>query len=204
MKRNLLTLAIAGLIGLSGMQHSSAEENHFFSTPGKKAPAADTVSKTNIKPSLTDLDVAESAVVDLWTRLPFSTRRVMFVSKKPMSYGAYEQRPSSIFAAGETLITYIEPVGYKWDNPAPSSFRFGMTIDFEVQTSEGKVLGGQKQFQNFEFNTHYRNREIFLTLTATIDGLTPGNYVLAYTVYDKFGDGAAVRTKQPFSIKTAD
>lgn len=203
MNSKLAVLAAAILIGL-GVQQSLAQENHYFSSPGKKAPPADSVSKTNLKPSLSDLDAAENAVVDLWTRLPFSTRRVMFVTQKSQSFGVYDQRPTSVFAAGEALITYIEPVGYKWGSSAPGSFRFGMTVDFEVLTSEGEVLGGKKEFQSVEFNSHYQNREIFLTLTATINGLTPGNYVLAYVVHDKFGEGATLRTKQPFSIKAAD
>ena len=151
-------------------------------------------------PTLGDVEAAESALADLWTRVPYTARHVMFVSRKASVYGDYEPRPSAVFAPGEALVTYLEPVGYAWKTLSPGTYGFGVTIDFEILTPAGKVLGGQKAFQTVELSSRYRNREFFVSLTLTVDGIAPGDYVLAYTLHDTAG-GRAARTEQPFTIR---
>ncbi|MDB5601934.1 MAG: hypothetical protein JWN71_3978 [Xanthobacteraceae bacterium] len=181
-----------------GAPYGHTAENHFFSQSGKASVAKPADGQTAA--TLTTLGDAENAVIDVWKRLPLTARNVMFVSQKTNAYGGYEKRASNAFAAGENLLSYVEPIGYKWEETSPGTFKFGVTTDFEILTTDGKALGGQRAFQNIEFTTHYRNRELFLSLSISLDGIKPGNYVLAYDIHDKFGAGK-VRTEQPFTIK---
>ena len=40
----------------------------------------------------------------------------IFVNSEPLGYGVYEEKESNIFRPDETLILYIEPVGYNYGN----------------------------------------------------------------------------------------
>ncbi len=171
-----------------------AAEGGFFTGSGK----VQAVAPSN--PSFADLEAAETALAELWTRLPYTARHVMFVSSKAELFGGYARRPSSTFAPGEKLLTYLEPVGYEWKPQDGGLFTFGVTTDFEILTRDGKVLGGQRAFQTLDLNSHYKNREFFVSLTLTIDGIEPGDYILAYTIHDNVS-GKIARVEQPFSIK---
>jgi hypothetical protein len=190
MNRLIALVVSCGLLTLGATQA--------FAQSGKPSVAKPADGQTAA--TLAALGDAENAVIDIWNRLPLQARNVMFVSQRASAYGGYEKRASNVFAPGEKLFTYAEPIGYKWQETSPGTFQFGVTIDFEVLTADGKILGGQRAFQNIAFTTHYRNRELFLNLSVSLEGVTPGNYVLAYDVHDKFG-AAKVRTEQPFTIK---
>lgn len=183
-----------------GVASGHAAENNFFSQSQKAPVTAPKTAEGQTAATLTTLGEAENAVIDIWKRLPFSVRNVMFVSRRADAYGGYEKRASNVFAPGEKLLTYVEPIGYKWEETSPGTFHFGVTSDFEILTTEGKVLGGQRAFQNIDLSTHYRNRELFLSLSMSLEGIEAGNYVLAYDIHDKFGSGVT-RIQQPFTIK---
>jgi hypothetical protein len=188
--RRFLTLAAALLLANS----ASAADGGFFTGSGKVQ------STTSTNAQFADLEAAETALAELWTRLPYSARHVMFVASKAELFGGYAQRPTSTFAPGEKLLTYLEPVGYDWKPLGGGLFTFGVTTDFEILTRDGKVLGGQRAFQTLDLTSHYKNREFFVSLTLTIDGIEPGDYILAYTIHDKVS-GKNARVEQPFSIK---
>lgn len=194
--RSMAALAAAFLAG--AVSCAQAAEGGFFSAPGK--PAAPAIGGNA---TLADLEAAENALADLWTRLPFTARHVMFVSRKSEAYGGYDQRPSSVFAPGEPLVTYLEPIGYGWKSLGQDRYTFGITTDVEVRTTGGKIVGGQKGFQEMDLESHYRNREFFLTSTLTLNGIEPGDYIVAYTLHDHAG-GRTTTVEQPFTIKAAN
>lgn len=173
---------------LAGPGPARAVQSGFFSGD---APAA---------PSLADFDAAEGRLADLWETLPYTTRHAMFVSKPADFFGGYERRPTNVFAPGETLRGYVEPVGFHHKRLDDGRLSFGVTTDFEILSHDGKILGGQKAFKSTDLVGHVRNREFFVDLTLTLDGLAPGDYVVAYTLHDHVG-GASTRFELPFTIK---
>ena len=199
MNRLIALIVSCGFFTL-GAPSGHTAENDFFSKSGK-APATESKSAGGQNAAtLTTLNEAENAVIDIWKRLPLTVRNSMFVSKPAVGYGSYEKRPSNVFAPGEKLLAYVEPAGYKWEETSPGNFHFGFTADFEVLTSAGEILGGQRAVQTLEFTTHARNRELFLTPSISIGGIKPGDYVLAFVIHDKVGAGTT-RTELPFTIK---
>lgn len=199
-----ISLSLAALLLAVTVQAGWAADNGFFTSPAKpqSAPPASAVAPVAIpaKPTLADFDAADNSLAELWTRLPFTARHVMFMSRKASVYGDYEARESNVFKPGEKLLTYLEPAGYGWKALGAGLYDFGVTTDFEILTRDGKVLGGQLAFQKVDLTSHYRNREFFLTLTLTMDGLAPGDYVLAYTLHDNVS-AQSTRIEQPFTIK---
>jgi len=193
MLQKILPIA-AVFVVLASLQDAQAVDSSFFSSD-KTQPAG-------AAPTLADLETDENAIADLWSRLPYTARHVMFTSHKAELYGGYDQRTSNVFAKGEKLLTYLEPVGYGWKALDGGLLTFGVTTDFEILTPTGKVLAGQRAFQKVDLVSHYKNREFFVSLTLTIDGIEPGDYVLAYTLHDNVS-GKATRVEQPFTIKTS-
>ena len=151
-------------------------------------------------PTLKDIDALERALTDAWTAMPLTQRHALFVANRPTLYGGYEERSSSVFAPGEKLVTYVEPVGYTW-TAVEGGYRFGITMDFAVKTRDGTILAGKDAFQAFTFTSHFRNREVFVNVTMALDGLNPGDYLLVYTLHDN-GSAKASSFSQPFTIAT--
>lgn len=133
---------------------------------------------------VTSLKDAQSAVDAIWTTLPLTGEHTMFVSEKAPIFGAYKPRPNSTFKAGETLLTYIEPVGYAWEPATDGMFAFGVSLDFEILTPDGKILGGQKNFLSYATASHAKVKELMLTASLNLDGFPAGSYVLHYTLRD--------------------
>jgi hypothetical protein len=148
--------------------------------------------------TLDDIDTLQQAVIDAWTEMPLTVRRVIFVTEKPPNVGAYSERPTNVFKAGEKLLTYIEPVGYTWKQQG-KMFSFGAIVDFAVKDADGKILGGQENFAKLALTSRTKLQEFMLNLTMSLDGITPGKYILEYKLHD-LGSEKIVVVDQPFEI----
>jgi hypothetical protein len=149
--------------------------------------------------TVTRLQDAYTAVDAVWAMLPLTGEHAMFVSEKPPIFGAYKARPDNAFKQGETLLTYIEPVGYAWAPTADGLFAFGVSLDFEILTPDGKILAGQKNFLSYTAASHARVKELMLTATLNLDGFPAGSYALHYTLRDLKSPKVAEMTL-PFTI----
>jgi hypothetical protein len=132
----------------------------------------------------TGLREAQTAVDAIWTALPLTGEHAMFVSEKAPVFGAYKARPDSTFKPGETLLTYIEPVGYAWEPASDGMYAFGVSLDFEILTPDGKVLGGQKNLLSYATASHAKVKELMLNASLKLDGFPAGSYVLHYALRD--------------------
>jgi hypothetical protein len=148
--------------------------------------------------TLDDIDTLQQAVIDAWTEMPLTVRRVIFVTEKAPMVGAYSERPTNVFKAGEKLLTYIEPVGYTWQQQG-KMFNFGAIVDFVVKDADGKILGGQENFAKLALASRTKLQEFMLNLTMSLDGIAPGKYVLEYKLHD-LGGKKIVVVDQPFEI----
>lgn len=142
-------------------------------------------------------EAARTAYADFNAELPFDVVYSAFVSKPAEGYGMYTERPST-FRPGEPLLVYCEPIGIDWKEGG-RGFQSAFTVDFEIADSGGKVLGGQKQFGDFKFDSAVRNQEIMVNLSLDVDGAEAGDYVLTYTFTDR-NSGESVDLDMPFTI----
>ena len=136
------------------------------------------------EPNLAKINALQDAVADAWQKMALTQRRAVFVSARPESYGVYEERNSTIFKAGEKLITYVEPIGYTWTANADGTYNYGIFVDFLVKQSDGKVLGGQEKLLKFAKRSRVRNQELMLVLTLSLGAVEPGEYLVEYTLHD--------------------
>lgn len=145
------------------------------------------------------LATARQSLADKSQKSTLTTQVVTFVSAKATGFGMYETRGSNVFKPGEPLLFYIEPLGYKFKTVGDTS-TFGIAMDIELVSSSGTSLYRQDDFMNQGFKSHHMNQELMLNGTVTLDGASPGDYVMVLTLHDKIGEGSST-AKLPFVIR---
>ncbi|MDQ0320384.1 hypothetical protein QO002_002522 [Pararhizobium capsulatum DSM 1112] len=145
-------------------------------------------------------DVMRGAVSDFSANLPFSIGKAVFVRSEPAGYAMYDTKDTSIFKPGETLVSYVEPIGLSWvPSTTQGKIQTHFTVDFDILNKQGEVLASQKGFGNFTFNGYFRNQEIYATLSIDVTGAPAGDYILRF----HFNDGNNKKTasvEQAFTI----
>ncbi|WP_077961273.1 hypothetical protein [Ensifer adhaerens] len=145
-------------------------------------------------------DLLRQAMSDFSQTLPLAIGRAVFVTKAPAGYAMYDPREGSVFKEGESLISYIEPIGLTWKESATKGqLESHFTVDFDILNPKGDVLAGQKAFGDFTFTGHLRNQEIYSTLTIDVSGAPAGDYVLRFHFND-VNSGKSASVDQPFKI----
>jgi len=147
--------------------------------------------------NLQAIDQKEAELVAAWEKSPLVIRKAVFVTEKAPLYGAYSPRPSSTFKRGETLLAYLEPVGYTW-KPSGEGVTFGISLDVVLKSKDGKVLGGQEKFLNYQQTSRHHIRELMLNVNLNLGNTPPGDYVAEFTAHD-LGDKKAT-IAMPFTI----
>jgi hypothetical protein len=99
-------------------------------------------------------------------------------------YGVYEAHNSSSFKPGEKISLYIEPVGFSY-KPVQSLYLMNFTADLLVSNRTGHVLAGFQDLPISTIMSHYKNKELILTVGLTQSNpFPPGDYVLKYIIHD--------------------
>ena len=129
-----------------------------------------------------------------------TVRRSILTTEKASSFGSYRARETNVFAPGEPVVIYLEPVGYSWTPNPDGTYGIGIVADYELVRRSGEILGGQKGVLEQSFTSRSRVREFFVTFTGTFTGLPAGAYTLIFTLHDKGRDQRA-RVEQPIVIK---
>ncbi|MCJ2036347.1 tetratricopeptide repeat protein [Methylobacterium sp. J-068] len=150
--------------------------------------------------TLAELKAQEDATADVWSRLPFTTRRALLVSSPATSFGSYTIRPTNVFSAGEQLNLYVEPVGFAWQDLKDDQVSFGFLADLTLATAAGETMMERKAMTLGNFTSHVRNREIHLSFDLTLTAIEPGDYVFTFDVKDRVS-GQTARVTQPFTVK---
>jgi hypothetical protein len=164
-------------------------------------PAATTVANVDAPDNMT-IDDAKDLYLSVWNQTEFNATYSTFV--EPFSaagYGVYEER-NNIFAPGETIVLYVEPVGFGHEqvideggdsngndnnNNTTMLYLMNITADYEIAAANGTELQLIEDVQAGNITSHRANTEMFLTLTITPDvqPLPIGSYVITYSVNDE-------------------
>ncbi|MCB1388947.1 MAG: hypothetical protein KDK12_07380 [Rhodobacteraceae bacterium] len=132
-----------------------------------------------------EYQAAEDALVAAWQSMPLAVRNASFVTEPASGYGLYTRRDNAVFAQGEPIIVYAEPLGYGWvRNEGEDTYGFGLSIDLSIRDAQGGLLGAQQDFQRARLSSRDRNREFYITLTLNLSDAPPGEYILEYLLHD--------------------
>ena len=134
-------------------------------------------------------------------------RRVLFVTRPSEGFGDVDPRAATAFLPSEKVITYMEPVGETLVPVAGGDIRFGLVVDYVLQTKGGAILAGQKAVIDREFTAGKDGildgyPKFSFHFTLGIAGVDPGDYVLAFTLRDKFSD-RTTQIERPFTVLAA-
>jgi hypothetical protein len=81
-------------------------------------------------------------------------------------------------------VIYAEPIGSKWQEKDGLNHAL-LVADLVLQTEDGNVAAGQKNFGQFKFDSHEQNMEVMAVLTIDFTGAPAGKYVVETTFNDK-------------------
>jgi hypothetical protein len=156
---------------------------------------------TNLTATTTNnmtIEDAKELYLSVWNQTEFNATFSTFV--EPFSaagYGVYEER-SNIFAPGETIVLYVEPVGFahkqvideRGSNNNTLLYLMNMTSDYKIAAANGtelelQLIEDEQGLRNI--TSHRPNTEMYLTLTLTpeVQPLPVGSYVITYSVTDE-------------------
>jgi hypothetical protein len=145
------------------------------------------------------IEDAKELYLSVWNQTEFNASFSTFI--EPFSaagYGVYEER-SNIFAPGETIVLYLEPVGFahkqiideeRGSNNSTMLYLMNMTSDYKIAAANGtelelQLIEDKQGLRNI--TSHRPNTEMYLTLTLTpeVQPLPIGSYVITYSVTDE-------------------
>ncbi len=149
--------------------------------------------------ALKAIETSRAAVSDALSKAPLGFRRILFVSAVPDGFGAYKPREGASFKQGEPLIVYAEPIGVTWKQDG-DEFASKLTVDFEIRTTDGKVLAGQKGFGEFALKAREQPLDYMSHVKLNVSGAPAGSYILELTINDQNGGKSATKDL-PFEIK---
>jgi hypothetical protein len=156
-----------------------------------------TVDNVDTQDNMT-IEDARDLYLSVWNQTEFNASFSTFI--EPFSaagYGVYEER-NNIFAPGETIVLYVEPVGFGHEqvidegdvnsnNSDTMLYLMNMTADYEIAAANGTKVQLIEDVQVGNITSHRPNTEMILTLTITPDvqPLPIGNYIITYSVNDE-------------------
>ena len=195
---------------------SQATANMTASNDTTTNPAATTVANVDAPDNMT-IEDAKDLYLSVWNQTELNATFSTFV--EPFSaagYGVYEER-NNIFAPGETIVLYVEPVGFAHEqiidergnsNNNTTLYLMNMTADYEIAAANGTELELQliEDVQDLRNITSHRpNTEMFLTLTLTpeIQPLPIGTYVITYYLTDEIS-GESFQLEKDITIAERD
>lgn len=123
-----------------------------------------------------------------WQNLTFQPVFSTYVKKDSVKgYGVYEPHQSNVFAPGETIELYIEPVGYSFSRSQKDNNTYSIDFSADTVVSEpsGREVTALRGIPAGNMTTHHKNTEAYLVLTLTpSQGVPEGDYVITYIVKD--------------------
>jgi hypothetical protein len=167
-------------------------------TAANNKSATTSAAATNLTVTNMTIEDAKELYLSVWNQTEFNATFSTFI--EPFSaagYGVYEER-SNIFAPGETIVLYVEPVGFahkqvideRGSDSSTLLYLMNMTSDYKIAAANGtelelQLIEDEQSLRNI--TSHRPNTEMYLTLTLTpeVHPLPVGRYVITYSVTDE-------------------
>lgn len=154
--------------------------------PASAGPVADAAGEAerSLAAGASDAAIAafDRAADAFWQALPLGFRTAVF-ARRANGFGDYEARADGPFRPGETVLIYLEPVGYGW-TATGDGFRIRLSADLEIRTAAGIILAKAEDFAAVEQVSRAKSREFQATIGLTLPNLKPDSYELRLTVRD--------------------
>lgn len=140
----------------------------------------------------------DSAVEELWERMPLVVRNVQHVSEAT-AYGVFIPRENNIYKPGEKFHIYGELLGYKVSTDAIGNKAILIDLGVRFKNDAGKTLVTIDKGLSFSQPTRIFNKEFFLRVDLNFTGAPAGKYVAELSVLDR-GSQKTTVLDVPFEI----
>ena len=186
----LLSLSISLLIS-SPIQTTFAQ----LSPPTPEA----VLTEDGVNSQLAEFEAAQQQYLSAWNNTIFNSQFDVFVAEgSHLGYGLYREHvPANVFRPGETIVLYMEPVGFGHEpintldgnnsdaDGSRTLYLINMTADYIISDSDGTVLATIEDLPAASLISHRQNTEFSLTLTLSQEEPFPnGDYVISYLLHD--------------------
>jgi hypothetical protein len=148
-------------------------------------------SQTASTPNIMKYEAAREQFLKVWDQLEFEPLVATFVNASDLIGNGQYQEHSNVFAPGEEIVLYVQPIGFGHKQIQGQNgeklYLMNFTADIVLTTKNGTIVGGGKDIPISKLISHYRNIDLFATLTLTLppDPSIKGDYVGKYTLNDQ-------------------
>lgn len=150
--------------------------------------------------NLEALMLVYDALAEIWADIPLTLDYVELVAEPPRGYAAFVPRADAVFAPGEPIRVYLEPIGYGFRPTGPDALEVHLSADYLLLNADGQVLAGQRGFGEFVFALDQPAYELYVSLDFRFTGAPDGDYLLQAELVDRVsGDRAPFDI--PFTIR---
>lgn len=133
------------------------------------------------------LEQATSFRDAVWAAAPIGFTTATLTDGAATGYGKYTPRASNHFKAEEQITIYCEPVGYDYGRDG-DDYLIDLDADIELHTPKGHILVRQEAFARLSSKSRRQVREFHVSLSLTLSGLKPGDYILVTKMRDAHSD----------------
>ncbi len=147
--------------------------------------------------ALAKLDQLDDEVAKVWANSPLAFRNVTLVNGVD-GFGDFERRAGDTFKAGETLMVYIEPVGFAY-MPDNGRYAFALSADLAIENDAGQIIAEGEDLFLIDDSSRVQIREFYMVLSVNIPEIKAGRYKAVYNVKD-MNSGKTGSFSVPFTI----
>jgi hypothetical protein len=148
-------------------------------------------SQTASTPNIMKYEAAREQYLKVWEQLEFEPLVATFVNASDVIGNGQYQEHSNVFAPGEEIVLYVQPIGFGHKQIQGQNgeklYLMNFTADIVLSTKNGTIVGGGQDIPISKLISHYRNIDLFATLTLTLppDPSIKGDYLAKYTLNDQ-------------------
>lgn len=148
-------------------------------------------SQTASTPNIMKYEAAREQFLKVWDQLEFEPLVATFVNASDVIGNGQYQEHSNVFAPGEEIVLYVQPIGFGHKQIQGQNgeklYLMNFTADIVLSTKNGTIVGGGQDIPISKLISHYRNIDLFATLTLTLppDPSIKGDYLAKYTLNDQ-------------------
>ena len=139
-------------------------------------------SQTASTPNIMKYEAAREQFLKVWDQLEFEPLVATFVNASDVIGNGQYQEHSNVFAPGEEIVLYVQPIGFGHKQIQGQNgeklYLMNFTADIVLSTKNGTIVGGGQDIPISKLISHYRNIDLFATLTLTLppDPSIKGDY----------------------------
>jgi len=147
--------------------------------------------------ALAKLDQLNDEVAKVWASSPLAFRDVTVVNGAE-GFGDFEPRDGNTFKAGETLMVYVEPVGFTYalEN---GRYSFALSADLSIESDAGQIIAEGEDLFLIDDSSRVQIREFYMVLSVKVPEMKAGGYKAIYQVKD-MNSGKTGSISVPFTI----